>query len=223
MFVLQLPTAEWKSHTYARHRAHRAHLTHIFGKIAEILDSDEAPNERDTVSLQTALDQIEAKKTTITELDTKILATIEDADTVETEILETDELMYNVAEKLSLIKAVLARPKPLNVQALPFQPQSVQAPVSVSQPVNQPPNLTDSEQSLTDNSVANGAQNQQQAGAHEYANTFTGISHNVSQLPKLTLLTFGGDPLKWQTFWDSFEPAVHTNNVLTDVQKLNYL
>ena len=29
--------------------------------------------------------------------------------------------------------------------------------------------------------------------------------------------------MKWQTFWDSFDSAVHSNNVLTNVQKLNYL
>ena len=54
-----------------------------------------------------------------------------------------------------------------------------------------------------------------------YANTSTGISQNVSCLPKLTLPIFEGDPLLW--LWDSFESAVHSNNVLSDVQKLNYL
>ena len=56
-----------------------------------------------------------------------------------------------------------------------------------------------------------------------YVNPFTGIPQNVSQLPKLTLPIFEGDPLQWQTFWDSFESAVHANHLLTDVQKLNYL
>ena len=31
-----------------------------------------------------------------------------------------------------------------------------------------------------------------------------------SCLPKLTLPVFSGDPLNWQTFWDSFNAAVHS-------------
>ena len=34
---------------------------------------------------------------------------------------------------------------------------------------------------------------------------------------------FSGDPLMWQTFWDSFNAAVHTNTNLTGVQRFNYL
>ncbi|XP_065893821.1 uncharacterized protein [Dysidea avara] len=44
-----------------------------------------------------------------------------------------------------------------------------------------------------------------------------------SRLPKLTLPTFSGDPLSWQTFWDSFNAAVHTNPALGGIQKFNYL
>ena len=49
------------------------------------------------------------------------------------------------------------------------------------------------------------------------------VTNHVSRLPKLYLPTFSGDPLTWQSFWDSFEAAVHSNSVLDDVQKFNYL
>jgi len=49
------------------------------------------------------------------------------------------------------------------------------------------------------------------------------IAPSVSQLPKLSLPTFLGDPLKWQSFWDSFEAAVNSNSTLDGVQKFNYL
>ena len=39
---------------------------------------------------------------------------------------------------------------------------------------------------------------------------------NNSRLLKLTLPVFSGDPLNWQTFWDSFRAAVHTNPSLMD-------
>jgi hypothetical protein len=45
----------------------------------------------------------------------------------------------------------------------------------------------------------------------------------VSRLPKLNLPTFSGNPLTWNTFWDSFNVAVNSNPNLEGVQKCNYL
>ena len=45
----------------------------------------------------------------------------------------------------------------------------------------------------------------------------------ASRLPKLDLPRYSGNPLEWQTFWDSFKAAVHSNSNLTGVEKLNYL
>ena len=35
--------------------------------------------------------------------------------------------------------------------------------------------------------------------------------------------SFSGDPLEWQTFWDTFETSVHSNQSLSGVQKFQYL
>ncbi|XP_053402668.1 uncharacterized protein LOC128557990 [Mercenaria mercenaria] len=43
------------------------------------------------------------------------------------------------------------------------------------------------------------------------------------RLAKLSLPTFSGNILEWQTFWDSFESTIHYNVNLTDVQKFSYL
>ena len=219
------------SNTRASRRAHRAHLTRVFGKIAPILESDEAPNKRNTATLQTELEQIEAKRTTISELDTEIRATIEDATALETEILDTEEITFTIAEKITLIKAVLTIPKPPNAQAPPLQPLSVQTSTPVIQPLTPAHQSTSDHSSSTDTPVTSAPQNQplrsdsieQTEPLQGHVNTFAGVSQNSSRLPKLTLPIFGGDPLKWQTFWDSFDSAVHSNNVLTNVQKLNYL
>jgi len=45
----------------------------------------------------------------------------------------------------------------------------------------------------------------------------------TSRLPKLTLPKFSGDPLTWQTFWNSFYVAIHGNPNLSGIQKFNYL
>ena len=43
------------------------------------------------------------------------------------------------------------------------------------------------------------------------------------KLPKITLPHFNGNLMKWSTFWDSYESAVHKNKDLSDVDKFNYL
>ena len=52
----------------------------------------------------------------------------------------------------------------------------------------------------------------------------TNPSHRFyHRLPTLDLPIFSGDNLLWQTFWKSFESSVHSNTVLTNIQKFTYL
>ncbi|XP_062616210.1 uncharacterized protein LOC134277925 [Saccostrea cucullata] len=43
------------------------------------------------------------------------------------------------------------------------------------------------------------------------------------KLPKLSLPTFNGNKLEWQSFWDSFSSGIDENVSLSNVQKFNYL
>ena len=156
-------------------------------------------------------------------MDARIIERIQDPDGLESEILDAEEIQYNAAEKITLIKAVLARPRPLNIQATPFQP--LRGEDDRSSREEGPVTNASQEEETRDNDRAIHVERQPEPPTHEqrYASTLTGTSQNVSHLPKLTLPIFEGDPLLWQTFWDSFESAVHSNNVLSEVQKLNYL
>ena len=42
-------------------------------------------------------------------------------------------------------------------------------------------------------------------------------------LPKLQIHPFDGNPLEWLTFWDSYSNAVHNNQELKNIDKMNYL
>ena len=44
-----------------------------------------------------------------------------------------------------------------------------------------------------------------------------------AKLPKLSLKKFTGNPIDWQSFYDSYSTAVHNNNTLSKVDKFNYL
>ena len=43
------------------------------------------------------------------------------------------------------------------------------------------------------------------------------------KLPKISLLHFRGNHMKWTAFWDSFESAIHRNEHLSKIDKFNYL
>ena len=48
-------------------------------------------------------------------------------------------------------------------------------------------------------------------------------SQAKAKLPKLTLPKFRGEFTKWNTFWDSFQSAIHDNPEISKVDKFNYL
>ena len=41
------------------------------------------------------------------------------------------------------------------------------------------------------------------------------------RLPKITLPRFNGDVTKWNTFWDSFDSAIHSNTDIANIDKFN--
>ena len=43
------------------------------------------------------------------------------------------------------------------------------------------------------------------------------------KLPKMNIPVFSGEYLQWNSFWDLFNASVHTNETLTDAQRLQYL
>jgi len=138
-----------------------------------VLDSDEAPNKRETATLQISLENIEAKTATIADLYTKIRATIEDPEALESEIFDSEELMYTITEKVSLIKAVLARPKPLNVQAQPFQPQISSEPVIQSDHIIEEANEDDTVSNVPQDSPPNETEQTEQSLPQGYVNTLS--------------------------------------------------
>ena len=44
-----------------------------------------------------------------------------------------------------------------------------------------------------------------------------------TRLPKLQLTKFKGQVTKWNSFWDSFESAVHNNHEISKIDKFSYL
>lgn len=43
------------------------------------------------------------------------------------------------------------------------------------------------------------------------------------KLPKIDIVSYSGDRLKWNEFWDSFECTIHKNSRLSNIAKFSYL
>ena len=125
------------------------------------------------------------------ELDTTIRTTIEDESVLESEILDSEEIIFTIAEKIAFIRAVLARPQPPNAETPPPLPESV----LILEPVIPPATLaipSPSDHSLSEDSPVPIIPLPQPPSTDRPERHIipTGISQNVSRLPKLR---FGGD------------------------------
>ena len=67
--------------------------------------------------------------------------------------------------------------------------------------------------------------------SHQTENPFGTLSNNSSKKPPgvtiklstLKITTFNGDITTWQSFWDQYNSAIHSNNEINDRNKFNYL
>ena len=89
----------------ASRRGHKSHLTKVLNKANEILKIDHSQaNQMALTTLETALEQLTKKQQLIQSLDEKIAAKITDSKELETEIYESEELHYDLEEKINHIR-----------------------------------------------------------------------------------------------------------------------
>ena len=146
------------------------------------------------------------------------------------------EIQDSISESTCLAKRIInrsAHPQPLsytepplNVDAIPYQPAQTNT-ISPIVEEHEETHVNNDEAILTGShreSTPLEHENIPQPHLTEPSYVPVNVtSHFTTRLPKLTLPTFSGNPLMWQTFWDSFSAAVHSNTSLTGVHKLNYL
>ena len=77
-------------HVKASRKAYRSHLTRTYKKIDKILETDSPVTDFQIATLTSALEQLNQKKTLISQFDSQIADTIEMPKDLETEILEAE-------------------------------------------------------------------------------------------------------------------------------------
>ena len=88
----------------ASHKGYRAHFTRTYGRIAEITNSTDPITSAQMISLKTALQQLQQKKVTLEELDTRIADSIEETMALEEEICNVEEYRIVLSEKIAFLQ-----------------------------------------------------------------------------------------------------------------------
>ena len=193
-------------------KAYRAHLTKLHRTVAEIMDSSESLEDSALDSLSTSIEKLQRKAKAIGELDSKISGEIQDPEELERDVYEAIELQDGITDTIDQIKQFISRhtkrvePRPLSRAVTQSLSATAQPFVPLNVETHSPQDVHILSSSSSSGSIATSQSSQ-----------------SVSRLPKLSLPTFNGDPLSWQTFWDSFVAAVDSSPVLSGVQKFTYL
>ena len=148
-------------------------------------------------------------------LDNTIADAIQQEEELETKICEADTYQTTLEEHIAFLKFVKRAIRPP-------QPTSHELPDESCESANLISNIPTHEPEVVSKPIHSTAT---VAATHESNETARTDStyQNYSTLPKLALPTFSGNPLQWQTFWDSFATAVDNNPHLSGTQKFNYL
>ena len=211
-------------------------------EIIERCDND-SPDTEDSARLAELIEQLERKRTILTDLDRQISVKVSDDD-LEDEILETENLQFQVFSTIARVKRRVQKLQAPTPQSPPSSPPSNSRSPSPSSsdtdteslPTTQASEPRENTQSDFTESVHPQDTQTKPQGSADRQNVSDSLTKppelqfrqqhlsNAVRLPKLDLCTqFSGNTLEWQPFWDSFNAAVNSNPTISDVQKLNYL
>ena len=203
--------------------------------------------ERETIDL--VLTQLTAKKPQLEELDQAILAAITTEQELEDEVTDSEMYHFTLTERINALQkfssAFVPKGAPENLPVVPQQQISTtednentsqqddentsqqddsQPPLNLQEVTDEITQPEDSDMELLLGHTTPGTGVVSGTLSHTQThNMGQSVGQYVTRLPKLTLPCFSGDPLEFQTFWDSFEAAVHNNAGLTGAQKFQYL
>eukprot|EP00794_Sanderia_malayensis_P008684 gene8684-9619_t len=175
----------------------RAAIVRLEKEISQLRDKDlttELSVRINSISLS-----VSQKQKFLTGLDEKILEKIplEQMDKEIDESMEWDIRMTTLLQHIEELKS-----------------QSLSPP---SVPSTQPSTTNTQSSSATGTLAVSGEE------SHNRSFSLRSSSANGVRLPKIELPRFNGDIIQFNSFWQAFDCAVHSNDTISEVHKLNYL
>ena len=218
-------------------RGYRDHTTRLLTGIAELTsDTTDSPAEELTFTIE----QLEWKQTILEDLDARIVPLITGETDLEAEIIEAEDTRTKILTGLVRLKlnsrartetsTVSRAPDPVPLSAAettrtlpePTVSSTIATHTTVSPITSHTPHTRVDVHSSPDTATRGPTYSTADVTRTTECTTVTSSpSYATSCLPKLSIPTFTGDPLTWQSFWDCFDSAVNSNPILSDVQKLS--
>ena len=205
----------------AKRGGHRGVCTKLAKETDELLH---LPGDIDVDRSEIIRSLLEAKLKILSEIDEEILGLC-DVNDIEQEIDESAEVLARILNaKRKLERAV-------NSKVVNDGQNQVTSQLAPSQ-ANENTSSTHGTAAEGDNQSSSEASQNELNTSQGAVNTSTSQPTAIStvttttikpKLPKLTLAKFKGEVTKWNTFWDSYESAIHNNDAITKVDKFNYL
>ena len=200
-------------------KGYRIYLKKLLLKATDLIQRQrDKATESDIPSLtelRDLRDQLQRKDKLISTLNTELIKHIKDEEELVTEVCEAEEIKESISTSIAHISQII---ETLSVD-------TISTPTLISTHSD-----TSSTQSSSDSSPTSGATSTTVNPVEnppprnvEQPTSLVSASHDTTRLPKLSIPTFSGDTLQWQSFWDCFEAAVHLNPSISNVQKLNHL
>jgi len=187
-----------------KRRGLKGSVTKLLAKVEDILSA-----ELETVNLNstpefwrllaaTTATQLTAKKSQIERLDDAIVEAIEEEMELETKVCEADTYQTTLEERIIFLEEFVKRASQPAHRGSPDKSRESTVLISAT------PDIPTHESEVVKKPVHSA---DVVPTTHEAVHTDrTYQSH--CRLPKLALPTFSGNPLQWQTFWDSFPAAI---------------
>ena len=173
---------------------HQASTTKILGQVQPAIDSEPL----DVAKIDQFKRSLEKKMKSLSLLDNEVLTLIPE-EAIEDEIVQADEIRERLYTALSRLGNKLNPTAPI---LRPLPETLARVPTPAVHPAVGPPIVISHDPSDEATLPVRGT--------------------NVN-LPKISLLRFNGDPVKWTSFWDSYWAAIHLNTELSEIDKFNYL
>lgn len=205
----------------AKRRGLKGSVTKLLTKVDDILSTELAtvnlsstPESRRLLASTTVM-QLTTKKNQIAQLDDTIVAAIQEEEELESEVCDADTYLTTLEEQIAFLEEFV---KQANQPPPAEESQSRESHELVSAAVDTPTHEPEVLKKLVHSTATVSTTQERDHILH-----MDSTHHSYSRLPKLALPTFSGNPLEWQTFWDSFSVAIDCNPHLSGAQKLNYL
>ena len=220
-----------------RRQGYRTFVMRLVKEIDEICEAESYDYER----IQVIDQHLQDKLKLLNELNESILLLC-DVEEITHEIEESEEINDRILSKRKKIETILKNGDKVHSKINNIETQSTGS--SENQPTGsietQPTGSSENQHVINDVIPTVEGQQQESTATVQLPNTNVEQQHSMNlqstqvnqqhsnsatkpRLPKITLPRFNGEVTKWNTFWDSFNSAIHTNTDIANIDKFNYL